>query len=74
MEGCRKINTLALLGKLAALCVIVLLSSCASIRREQRKIPCIDTTLKVSPDSSQFVPLHPPVVVPKNWREAKYSP
>ena len=70
MEGCRKINTLALLGKLAALCVMVLLSSCALTCRVKRDVTYVDQILEVNPDTSQFVPLHPPVVVPKTWREA----
>lgn len=69
MEGCRKINTLVLHRIGVVMCVVLLLSSCALTCRVKRDVTYVDQILEVNPDTSQFVPLHPPVVVPKNWRE-----
>ena len=51
------------------LCVVVMLTSCASTRREIQPSPPNDKMLEIRQDSTDFIPLHPPVVIPKNWRE-----
>ena len=45
---------------------LALLHSCAAGRRAGHSV---DSREKA--DSAEFVPLHPPVVVPHTWREAK---
>ncbi len=49
----------------------LLLCACVSTRQKVREIPSSkEQSLEVRTDTPKtFVPLHPPVVVPKSWRE-----